>query len=139
MLRKQRIILAMIYRLLADIILIMHGMFIAFVVLGLVLIPIGVLRQWSWIRNLWFRVIHLLAIGIVVAESWFGEICPLTEWESRLREAAGGVGYTQSFIAHWLHEIIFYDIEPDIFTALYTGFGILVLLAWFLVPPRSWR
>lgn len=130
----------MSYRLLADGVLIMHASFIAFVIMGLVLIVIGALRQWGWIRNVWFRLSHLLAIGIVVAESWFGGICPLTDWESRLRVAAGGVGYTQSFVAHWLHEIIFYDIAPGIFTALYTGFGMLVLLAWLLVPPRySWR
>jgi hypothetical protein len=130
----------MAYRLLADVVLIMHALFIAFVILGLVLILIGALKQWAWIRNLWFRLFHLLAIGIVVAESWFGEICPLTEWESRLRVAAGGVGYTQSFIAHWLHEIIFYDISPEIFTVLYTGFGIVVFIAWLLIPPRfSWK
>ena len=130
----------MTYRLLADVVLIMHALFIAFVILGLVLILIGALKHWAWIRNLWFRLSHLLAIGVVVAESWFGEICPLTEWESRLREAAGGVGYTQSFIAHWLHEIIYYDISPSIFTVLYTGFGIVVFLAWLLVPPRlSWK
>jgi Protein of Unknown function (DUF2784) len=131
---------AMAYRLLADIVLIMHAAFIAFVILGLVLILIGAVRSWGWIRNIWFRLIHLLAIGIVVAESWFGGICPLTEWESRLREAAGGVGYRESFVAHWLHELIFYDIAPRTFTALYTGFGIVVLLVWLGVPPRgTWR
>ena len=130
----------MTYRLVADIVLVMHALFIAFVILALVLTLIGALRSWAWIRNLWFRLIHLMSIGLVVAESWFGGICPLTEWESRLREAAGGVGYMQSFVAHWLHEIIFYDIAPGVFTALYTGFGILVILAWLLVPPRySWR
>ena len=124
------------YRLLADAILVAHAAFIAFVIVGLVLIVYGALRQWSWIRNLWFRLSHLLAIGMVVAQSWFGTICPLTDWESRLREAAGGVGYRRSFVAHWLHEIIFYDIAPEVFAALYTGFGVLVLLAWVLIPPR---
>ena len=126
----------MIYRLLADMVLIMHVLFIAFVIAGLILILIGALRRWVWIRNRWFRLAHLLAIGFVVAESWFGGICPLTAWESRLRVAAGGVGYRESFVAHCLHELIFYEIAPGIFTLVYTGFGLLVVIAWLWVPPR---
>jgi hypothetical protein len=126
----------MTYRLLADVVLIMHALFIAFVILGFVLIVIGAVKRWVWIRNRWFRLVHVLAIAIVVAQAWLGWICPLTEWESRLREAAGGVGYTRSFVAHWLHEVIFYDVDPGVFTALYTLFGMAVLLAWRLVPPR---
>ena len=126
----------MSYRLLAEILLIMHALFIAFVIGGLALIVAGAFRRWNWVRNLWFRIAHLAAIGIVVAESWFGGICPLTVWESRLREAAGEAGYKQSFVAHWLRQILFYNISPEIFTALYTGFGILVVLAWLWAPPR---
>lgn len=126
-------------QLLADFILVMHAIFIAFVIVGFVLVLIGMFRRWGWIRNLWFRVIHLLAIGFVVADSWLGGICPLTEWESRLREAAGGVGYSESFIRHWLHKVVFYDFAPWFFTVAYTVFAILVLLAWILVPPRFSR
>jgi hypothetical protein len=124
------------YSFLADFILVAHAMFVAFVILGFVLIVIGKLRRWHWIKNLWVRLIHLAAIGIVVAESWFGELCPLTEWESRLREAAGGVGYSESFIQHWLQKILFYDLPPWIFTVAYTVFGLLVLIAWICVPPK---
>lgn len=127
------------YRLLADMVLVAHALLIAFIVAGLVLIALGAARQWMWIRNRWFRFVHLAAITVVVLQSWAGQVCPLTEWESRLREAAGGVGYTQSFIADWLHEILFYELPPAFFTALYTGFAILVLLVWFLVPPRCPR
>ena len=130
----------MMYRLLADGVLVVHALFIVFVIAGLVLILIGALRAWSWIRNPWFRLGHLLSIGIVVAQSWWGTVCPLTEWESRLREAAGGVGYRRSFVAHWLHELMFYDVAPEVFAAVYTGFGLLVLLVWILIPPRRhWR
>jgi len=129
----------MMYPFLADLILVLHALFITFVILGFVLVLIGMFRRWDWIKNLWFRLSHLLAIGIVVAESWFGGICPLTAWESRLREAAGGVGYTQSFIQHWLHKIVFYDFAPRVFTAAYTVFGIFVLIVWACVPPRFSR
>lgn len=124
---------------LANLILATHALFVAFVVLGLVAVLLGKYRHWGWVRNLRFRLTHLVAIGIVIAESWLGLVCPLTEWESRSREAAGGAAYSSSFIQHWLHEILFYDFDPWVFTAAYTLFGILVLLAWLLVPPEPPR
>ncbi len=121
---------------LADLILGAHALFVAFVVLGLLAIFPGWRWHWRWVRNRWFRMIHLLAIGVVLAESWLGLICPLTEWESRARVAAGGSAYSTSFIQFWLHKLLFYDFPPWVFTAAYTGFGVLVLVAWLLVPPR---
>jgi len=121
---------------LADLILATHALFVAFVVLGLVAVLLGKYRHWGWVRNLWFRLTHLLAIGIVIAESWLGLVCPLTEWENRSREVVGDEAYSGSFIQHWLHEILFYDFDPWVFTVAYTVFGILVLVAWLLVPPE---
>ena len=121
---------------LTDLILVIHAVIIAFVIVGLVLIVIGGIRHWHWTTNPWFRLIHLLIIAIVAAQAWFDRICPLTQWEGRLREANGGPGYGESFIQYWLHKIVFYDFPPWVFTAAYTAFGILVLAAWVLVPPR---
>ncbi len=125
--------------LLADLILFAHALFVAFVTLGLVAILLGGYRRWKWVRNWRFRAIHLLAIGFVMAESWLGLICPLTEWENRLNVAAGGSAYSTSFIRYWLHELLFYDLAPWVFTVAYTAFGILVLIAWLLVPPDKTR
>lgn len=85
--------LAGLFRTLADIVLIAHVAFVAFVVLGLLLILYGGCRNWRWIRNPWFRVLHLVAIGLVVIQSWLGIICPLTTLEVALRERAGQVTY----------------------------------------------
>jgi hypothetical protein len=123
------------HQLLADMILMIHALFVAFVIFGLVLIVIGVAQRWQWIRNPRFRVAHLIAIGIVVVQAWLGSTCPLTLWENSARQAGSGIGYTGSFIQHWLHQIIFYDFEPWLFTLAYTLFGILVVLAWILAPP----
>lgn len=125
--------------LLADLILAIHALFLAFVILGLVAVLIGKPVHWSWVRNRRFRFAHLAAIAIVIAKSWLGMVCPLTEWESRSREAAGATTYSSPFIQHWLHKILFYDFEPWVFTAAYTAFGILVLVAWLLVPPEHAR
>ena len=66
----------------ADAILTLHALFVAFVVLGLCCILVGGYRGWSWVRDRWFRLAHLAAIGVVVLQSWVGVICPLTRWES---------------------------------------------------------
>lgn len=125
------------YLVLADLVLVVHVAFVAFVIVGLLLIWIGWLRRWTWVRNLWFRAGHLAAIGVVVAESVAGYICPLTTWENRLRLLAGGEQrYQGSFIQHWLHRVLFFDFDERIFTMAYLVFFLLVALSLWRVPPR---
>ena len=57
------------YLLAADIVLFVHVMFVFFVVVGLLLIFVGLACGWQWVRNFWFRTIHLAAIGVVVLQS----------------------------------------------------------------------
>ena len=121
-----------LYRFLADAILVIHFAFVVFVVVGFVLILVGLLAHWRWIHNRIFRLAHLTAIGIVVLQAWFGQLCPLTIWENALRRRAGQSDYAETFVEHWLHEILFYQAEPWIFTTIYTAFGVLVVLVWFL-------
>jgi hypothetical protein len=127
---------AFLNRFLADLLLVSHTCFIAFIVLGLILIVMGALCRWSWTRNFWFRLIHLLAIGFVVTETWLEAICPLTIWENDLREAIGSAIYSDTFVKHWLHKLIFYDFPDWVFTLSYTIFGALVLISWIGLPPK---
>lgn len=129
-----------IYLALADLVLIVHVTFVAFVVFGLLLIWVGWWRRWSLVRNGWFRLAHLAAIGVVALEAIVGFTCPLTTWEDRLRLMAGGEErYADSFIEHWLHRVLFFDIDEHIFTIIYVTFFLLVALSLWLVPPRRIR
>ncbi|MCH7898399.1 MAG: DUF2784 domain-containing protein [Proteobacteria bacterium] len=121
-----------LYSLLADAMLVIHFAFVVFVVAGFMLILLGLLARWSWIHNRKFRLTHMVAIGVVVLQAWLGQLCPLTTWENELRRRAGQSGYTETFVEHWLHEVLFYQAEPWVFTTIYTGFGVLVVLVWFL-------
>jgi len=121
----------------ADLLLALHVLFVAFVIFGLVLILLGRLRHWSWVRNPYFRIAHLAAIGVVVIQSWIGVICPLTTWEMALRERAGDAVYAGSFIAHWLEQLLYYQAPAWVFVVCYTMFGALVLVSWFWVRPRT--
>ena len=126
-----------LYLLAADVVLFSHVLFVAFVVIGLLLILVGKARSWSWVRNPWFRLAHLAAIGVVVVQSWFGAVCPLTTLEMALRERAGDAVYPGSFVAHWLETILYYRAPAWVFAVCYTVFGALVLASWFRVRPRS--
>jgi hypothetical protein len=128
------------YALYADLLLIVHASFIAFVVLGQVLVVAGRIASWGCVRNFWFRAAHIAAILYVAGEAWLGVACPLTEWEQILRRKAGQGFYSGGFIVHWLHRIIFYDLSGWIFTAIYSLFALLVLLSLYYCPPRlPWR
>ena len=126
----------MLYGLAADAMLLLHVLFVAFVVFGLVLVLIGNALDWAWIRNPWFRFAHLAAIAVVVVQSWFGVICPLTTIEMALRERAGDSVYSQTFMSHWLENILYYSAPPWVFATCYTVFGTLVIFSWFRVRPR---
>jgi hypothetical protein len=129
----------MLYLLAADAVLLLHLLFVVFVIAGLVLTLVGGLRSWAWVRNWWFRVTHLAAIGVVVLQSWLGVICPLTKLEMALRDRAGDTTYAGGFISHWLETILYYRAPAWVFAVVYTAFGVLVLLSWFRVPPRRRR
>jgi hypothetical protein len=122
---------------LANLILLMHAAFVTFVLVGLVLIWVGWCRNWAFVRNFWFRIAHLSAIGVVAAESLLGFVCPLTTWENNLRREAGDpANYTGSFIEHWVHRFLFFDLGDRVFTIIYVGFFLTVALSFWLVPPR---
>jgi len=126
----------MIYLLAADAILIIHVLFVAFVVIGLLLILLGKIRGWFWIRNPWFRLGHVAAIGVIVVQSWFGVMCPLTIWEKELRLQAGEAVYTGSFISHLLETILYYRAPMWVFAVCYTMFGAIVVASWIWARPR---
>ncbi|MGH1357145.1 MAG: DUF2784 domain-containing protein [Burkholderiaceae bacterium] len=125
----------MLYRLFADSVLLLHVAFVLFVVLGLILILIGGLAGWPWVRNQLFRRLHLAAIGFVVLQAWAGIVCPLTTLENVLRTYAGQTTYPGSFITYWLRHALYYQAPSWVFTLLYTTFGALVIIAWVFVRP----
>ena len=126
----------MLYRALADLVVVLHAAYVLFVLFGLIAILIGIARRWAWIRNFWFRTVHLLMIAVVVAQAWLGQACPLTTLENYLRRRGGQSGYPGDFIAHLVHELIFVDAPSWAFVLCYTHFGSVVLATFVLAPPR---
>lgn len=125
------------YQTLADTVLLLHFGVVVFVVLGLPVILLGNKLSWFWVNNLWWRLAHLVAIGVVVLQAWLDQYCALTKLESSLREQAGQTGYERSFVEHWVQQLIYYEAPVWVFALVYTGFGLLVALAWWRYPPQA--
>lgn len=120
----------------ADAILVVHFLFVLFVVGGFALVLLGAALRWSWVRARTFRSAHLGAILLVAAESLVGVACPLTVWEDALRRAGP---QDASFVGRWVARLLYYDFPEWLFAAAYTVFALAVVLAWWLVPPRAAR
>ena len=89
----------MAYRLLADLVVMIHGAFVLFAVLGGLLVLRW--RRWAWLHlpaSLWAGVIEFT-----------GGICPLTPLEGRLRELAGEDVYRGAFIDRYVMPLLYPD------------------------------
>ena len=113
------------YRLLADLLLALHAAFVAFVVLGGLL----VLRR---PRLAW---VHLPVVVWGAGIEFLGGICPLTPLENHWRRLAGDQGYTGGFVEHYVFPVLY----PEGLTRqVQLGLGLLVLAvnvsiyAWML-------
>jgi Protein of Unknown function (DUF2784) len=114
--RRIRDPVVMGYRLLADGLVLIHGAYIAFVVLG------SLLALW----RRWVVWLHLPAVAWGVLVEFFGWVCPLTPWEQALRVRAGQSGYAGGFIEHYLVPMMY---PADLTRAVQVVLGALVLIA----------
>ncbi len=129
----------MFYRILADVTAATHITLMAYVVFGQLLILVGIPLGWRWIRNPWFRWIHMAAILTVAAEATLNVTCPLTDWEYDLRLLAGQKPSQQTFTEQVLDRILYpfegTGVPAWVLPACYFGFAGLVLLSGVIAPP----
>lgn len=117
----------------ADLLALVHLAYVGFVVGGQGLIVWGGIAGWQWIRNPWFRWLHLAAIGIVVAEVVLGVYCPLTLLEADWRgEAVDEAG----FVAEWVGRLLYYDIALWQAHVAYLLFALITAGSFMRWPPR---
>ena len=114
------------YRLLADLVLLLHAAFVVFVLLG----GLFALR---WPRAAW---VHLPVVAWGAGIEFFGGICPLTPLENHWRRMAGEQGYAGGFVEHYVVGVLYPDgLTRDIQVAL----GLLVLVVNAAVYYAVWR
>lgn len=116
----------MLYRIAADGLVLFHLSFILFVVFGGLLVL-------KWRCLVWC---HLPAALWGMAVEFFHLPCPLTDWENRLRHAAGQSGYGAGFIEHYVWPVIY---PAGLTPGIQLGLGSVVLLINGLVYLRLFR
>jgi len=89
--------MGMLYRLLADLVVVVHLAFIVFVA-G------GALLAWRWPWLLW---LHAPSLSWAVASITVGLDCPLTPLEKFLRELAGDEGYSGGFVDRYVEGVVY--------------------------------
>ncbi len=87
----------MVYRFLADLVLVAHFAFVVFAVVGALLV-----LRWRWV--VW---LHLPAVVWAAIIEFAGWICPLTPLENSLRELGGSAGYETGFIEHYILPVLY--------------------------------
>jgi len=117
---------------LADLVLLIHFGVAAFVTSGFLLIPIGALFGWRWVRLRIFRIVHAGLMIFVALEAAMGMTCPLTLIEANLR----GIEAQESFMAYQLSRLLYWDLPINFFFGFYMACLAWVIGLWFCCPPN---
>ena len=119
---------------LAEAILAAHLAIILFNLFGLIVVPLGAICGWRFVRVRWWRLLHLVSLAAVAAQAVFGRACFLTIWQAAL---TGATGSPTPLIVGWVNRVIYWPLPLWVFAALYLlVFGYALALLW-LVPPAA--
>jgi len=115
----------MLYKILADIVVFLHFLWILFLFLG---------ALWG-IKNKVVKIFHLSGLAFAFIIQIFDWYCPLTHLEIWLRSKhSSSLTYAGSFIIHYVEKIVYIDISRLIvfvFTILLCGFN-----AWLYLRKK---
>ena len=114
-----------VYRLLADLAVVVHVTVIAFV-------AVGAFMAWRWPRLLWLHVPSVVYSALIVT---VGFTCFLTPLEKDFRERAGEEGYSGGFVDRYLEDVVYPGEYTDaaralVAVAIAVGYAGLFLRRW---------
>ncbi len=124
------------YKILAEVIMIIHLLWIMFMILGFVYNIVGLFNK-KLFKNFWIRTLHLLGILYVAGLYVFDKYCPLTILEAKFRQKFDPTfSQPDSFIIFHLEKIIYPKINP-IFIIVPTIFiAVFSLFLYIMYPPK---
>ena len=120
---------------LAALVLAAHLAVIAFNLFGLVAIPLGAWRGWTFVRVRWWRALHLASLAVVALQALAGRACFLTIWQDDM----SGSATEQPLIMRVVNGLIYWPLPMWVFTAAYAAVFVYALALWKLVPPVGRR
>ena len=129
----------MVYRLFADITVVIHSIWILFVVVGFILTVCGF--WWNGFFDKWlFRTLHLCGIVYISLLGTMGKACPLTLWENILRAKYDPTStYSGSFMIYYAEKLVYPDINPLIIRILITFIAVFTVVIFIINPPEKIR
>ncbi len=119
----------------ADAILYLHVAIILFNVFGLIAVPLGAWRGWSFVRVFWWRALHVASWTLVALQALLNRLCFLTLWQDALMLRVGETPSGGPLVQEWIMRLIFWPLPLWAFTALYAVLWVYVLVLWWRVPP----
>lgn len=136
----------MFYRVVADIIVIVHFLWILFMLIGVgftvwAFLGVYVFRACGgWCERFFdwagFRVLHLCGIVYVGLLATMGKYCPLTGWENALRSRYDGeLVYPGSFIVYYIERFVYPRVNPMILIWVTGAVGVFTLAMFIVRPP----
>jgi hypothetical protein len=119
---------------LADLLLVIHVLWVVWMVSGVVIVLLGFVRPKLWGLTI-FRITHLVGMALTASTPiWSDGICPLTIWEYQLREGADS---PRSLLSRIFHELIYWDV-PLIYLSLLSAAAALITVVLFILRP-PWK
>ena len=115
----------------SEIVLLFHFCIFLFIILSFFLIPFGYYQKWEWVKNKYYRLIHLILMGIIFIETILGFMCPLTILEKFLRNDIE----INNKITQIIHQIMYWDLPTYQFTILYLLSLLYLIILWFFFKP----
>ena len=118
---------------LSEIVLLLHFSIFLFMILSFILIPYGYFQKWEWVKNIYFRSIHLILMGIILIETILGFMCPLTILENFLRADKK----IDNIFSKIIHQIMYWDFTNYQFIILYLLSLSYFIFLWFYFRPSQ--
>ena len=127
----------MTYKILADLIVLLHFVWVSFMLAGSVVTLLGFI--WRRLFDLSvLRTVHLLGILYVVLLIILDKPCPLTTWENDLMAKYNpSLTYPGSFIAHWLERVVYPDVDPLVVYVLTLILALTTVVLFVFRPPSK--
>ena len=128
----------MSHKIFADAIIVLHFLYILFMLLGFLLTGYALFFREKFFDRWLFRSLHLLGIFYVASLSILGKYCPLTilENELRLRYEVSLV-YSGSFIVHYLERLVYPDVNPLVIQIPTVFLAIFTIVVFIVRPPKK--
>ena len=129
----------MLYKIFADLIVVIHFAWILFMLVGAILTLSGFFykRFFDW----WsFRILHLCGIIYVGLLAFLREYCPLTILENAVRAKYDlDLTYPGSFIVHYIEKLVYPDVNPSIILVPTIFIAVFTIVVFIIKPPTKIR